>query len=99
MNISGNIFILPKETYKFTSPEKILHFESPIGSSDVPHPFAVTKSYIFVLPFKFMVPKVLFRKNIIPSDVFYELLYQDEKLAELIENHCKFKYEVLVERI
>lgn len=51
------------DIYSFTAPEKITHYASPVGPSDVPYPYAMSKSYIYLLAYR-----VYFRKESIDME-------------------------------
>lgn len=51
------------DVYSFIAPEKITHYASPVGPSDVPYPYAMSKSYVYLLAFR-----VYFRKESIDME-------------------------------
>jgi hypothetical protein len=49
--------------YKFNTKEDITKYVSEVGNSDVPYPFAVTKSFFYL-----MIENVFYKRNLIPKN-------------------------------
>jgi len=50
MKLEKDRYLFVGETiYQFRTDDEILHYNSPIGNSDVPYPFAVGKKYVYFM--------------------------------------------------
>ncbi|MGE3483740.1 MAG: hypothetical protein AB7L09_03290 [Nitrospira sp.] len=55
------IWIGPK-IYQFHTVEPVIEFRSPIGNSDVPYPYALTESWVYL-----MLERIALRRDLIPD--------------------------------
>lgn len=109
INYSGNTLLLEKGTtytfvgmtiFRFKSSEKITSYQSPMGNSECPYPFALSKNFVYLFSVSefggsVMVPRSIFagadrKKNFDPYEIYFEHA-QAKKLPDWIKPLPQYK--------
>lgn len=80
--------------YTFTPFDPIEYFDSPVGNSDVPYPYAVGTENTYLLTEQVYVPNSAVAEGTDPYQVFYKM---DSRAAEIHRKTHGFRVKVLAE--
>lgn len=95
--------LIGMEIIEFETDEEILEFDSPIGSSAVPYPYAIGKKYSYLFDGRIItrVPNIILPKiNPSPFDNYMEIIaMKDRELNKFFAKHFNLESKVLVARL
>lgn len=96
IKIKNNIYIYVGEyIYSFEIDDEIINYESPIGNSDVPYPYAIGDKYVYL-----MIEQVKINKNDLQTnDPYTHYYYLKKQFNDKDLKFIKFKHEIIVKNI
>ena len=79
-----------KNIYVFKTNEEITDYKSPMGNSDVPYPFAISKNYYYLL-----LEKIYYKKELAKEQDPYGVYYGHIKKVQEIQEKDIYAFDIV----
>lgn len=90
IELLDNLYMyIGSEIYTFKTDEKITKYFSPVGNSDVPYPYAISKNYVYL-----MIEYIYYDKKLAFDQDFYGVYYGHIKKVPKIDKNNVFKMNI-----